>query len=427
MVTAEEAVCDMATTVSSSAGPVLIGSQIFDSWEDGCEHSFEEARLLKGKQSSLWASACSPKDSVEKAKMIEKSLNMFQLEHARRKSEEHSPLTRMTERQPPVPEHPVPKSNMHNPGSEISSTRQLLSRGNSAVSSFDEGFACSIPRQDSRSSFTTASSIDSLGEAPAFACTMPRTASTLPSVMSITGEETVAIKKYAEQLITLGADPNAKSVEALNHHGLLDQTINTKEALSDILSMFNRPLSCEKPRTHRTKPLTTAPNDGFQVFVDDDLDVRPRDKRADNLEGKSKSLEIFEDEEVILPMGPAKGHTSAPGKATFEAFRDENIGRPKNTFNVFEDEVLPVPRKITKGGFQVFADENLDAPSIKSQVSNSRGNEIFEDEVMPPPRNLEKGVPKSRMSKPKGTGFAIFVDDDLASKPARKQPSKLTR
>lgn len=61
--------------------------------------------------------------------------------------------------------------------------------------------------------------------------------SRLPTAISF-GEETIQIRNFAAEVIT----GKEKDVEDVRHHGLVDPTINTKEALQDILSMFCKPL-----------------------------------------------------------------------------------------------------------------------------------------------------------------------------------------
>lgn len=348
----------------------------------------------------------SPRNSAEKAKMIEKSLNMFQSERVKRDSrinasEDSSAGSMMAP--PPPSRHP-----------------SLLTRG-----------------------------LSQLDEPPAFACSMPVTQNgggggggTLASVVS-NGEETVAIKKYAEQLIKLGADPNCRSIDALGHQGLVDQTINTKECLQDILSMFNRPLSCEEPapraktsKNHFSKPFTPDAGEGFQVFLDDDLGARPAPENSRI--PKKGSFNIFQDEEESIPSRGRAAARTGQGLG-FEVFVDEdNITaagppQPKNgrdcktkaSFVIFQDDENSNPRKLgkpapapVKAGFEVFLDEEVDIPPKQSRIppKTNRGFEIYKDEEVAPRKLVRKLVRKP-------TPIAVFVDEDVDA--SSESPSSL--
>ncbi|MCO5607443.1 hypothetical protein L7F22_061639 [Adiantum nelumboides] len=56
------------------------------------------------------------------------------------------------------------------------------------------------------------------------------------------GEDTIQIKFFVAEVIT----GKKKDVEDAGHHGLVDPTLNTEEALQDILSMFLKPVDIAK-------------------------------------------------------------------------------------------------------------------------------------------------------------------------------------
>lgn len=404
-----------------------MGSEIYRARADGHESSFEEARLSRWKvplHSLNHSSASSPRSSAEKAKLIEKSLNIFQSKSGRLQSLSSN----MSDREP-----------------------SRTSGGSSHQSTSDEPASNS-----SSSSFCRVNSVSSMDEPPAFACTMPS------SQLSINGEETVAIKKYAEELITNGG----RSTEL--HQGLIDQTMTSKECLQDILSMFNRPLSCEKPAQRKARTGNTRrpgpPDAGFEVFVDE-LDEgcgvpRPQKKSVNK---NRATFEVFNDEENDPNQGKNGG---------FEVFVDEEIDAPRNIsklqtkksipLKVFQDEDL-LPKKPTKGSFEVFVDEGVKAarpPAQKPSSGSARGSfDVFVDDDLdlqglkkfedtkfpkasfkgstsgalkggfqvladeddvPAPRNVDRLVPKSKPVIKPTSGFSIFVDEDIASQLIRK-------
>jgi hypothetical protein len=64
-------------------------------------------------------------------------------------------------------------------------------------------------------------------------------------------------------------------VENACHHGLVDPTVNLKEAMDDINNMFGKPLNFKGEKTKRkTNALSdgkAAPVSGFSILADDDL------------------------------------------------------------------------------------------------------------------------------------------------------------
>ncbi|CAD6258554.1 unnamed protein product [Miscanthus lutarioriparius] len=71
-------------------------------------------------------------------------------------------------------------------------------------------------------------------------------------------------------------------VENACHHGLVDPTVNLKEAMDDINNMFGRPLNFKGDRTKRKanalSDRKTAPASGFSILADDDLKDNPTSK-----------------------------------------------------------------------------------------------------------------------------------------------------
>ena len=346
----------------------LVGSEIYKAREDGHELSFEELRLSRWKMpfhSLNHNSVSSPRSSGEKAKLIEKSLNMFQS----KSGHQQSPPPNLSDKEP-----------------------SRASRGSSHRSSSDEFISSFNPPQPTTSSVSRVNSVSSMDEPPAFACTMPT------SQMSVNGEETVAIKKYAEELIINGG----RATEL--HHGLIDQTMTSKECLQDILSMFNRPLSCAEPaqrkaRVPNTSGLGPQNSSGFEVFVDDtDNNFAVPHSQKTTINKSKAAFEVFNDEE----NDPNQGN-----KGSFEVFVDDEINPPprnmflKNSkpFEVFQDEEI-LPKKPTKGSFKVFADDEINPPPKSMFQKKNKPFEVFQDEEI---------LPK----KPTKGSFEVFVDEDV--------------
>ncbi|KAL5568792.1 hypothetical protein UlMin_025367 [Ulmus minor] len=86
-------------------------------------------------------------------------------------------------------------------------------------------------------------------------------------------------------------------VENVWHHGLVDPTINLKEAINDINNMFGKPMDFVRAR--RSKKPDKVPkmkNDfgGFAILPDDDLDNEPVKKPVPKASEKSRGCDLFE-------------------------------------------------------------------------------------------------------------------------------------
>nr|GMD52969.1 probable inactive serine/threonine-protein kinase bub1 [Ipomoea batatas] len=131
-------------------------------------------------------------------------------------------------------------------------------------------------------------------------------------------------------------------VENACHHGLVDPTINLKEAMADINSMFGKPI--EFTRKSRAKKQNTAnkmegDTAGFMILPDDDVD-----------------------------------HSQEKKSQLSSSLRDN---QPKNQF-------LPTKIEGDSGGFLILPDDEIDHPQEKkSQLSSTlrRENDLFEKTV----------------------------------------------
>ncbi|KAL2991004.1 hypothetical protein AAZX31_11G236000 [Glycine max] len=90
-------------------------------------------------------------------------------------------------------------------------------------------------------------------------------------------------------------------VENVCHHGLVDPTINLKEAMDDINNMFGKPIDFVRRRRTTTKqekaPQSNRGNDfgGFSILVDDEHPVQQVPQPPPpKLQEKSKESDLFE-------------------------------------------------------------------------------------------------------------------------------------
>ncbi|KAG6477817.1 uncharacterized protein LOC122020180 [Zingiber officinale] len=153
-------------------------------------------------------------------------------------------------------------------------------------------------------------------------------------------------------------------VENACHHGLLDPTINLKEAMDDINSMFGQPLDFKgsKPKKKAIVTLATEPkSDEFYIFVDEGL-WEPSDSKCNK--PKKKGV-VSRDKE--------------PASDGFFILADDSIGE---TFNIEsskqkEKGFLSLDNKPTSDGFFILADDELDDP--KGNASTSIPHDLGEN------------------------------------------------
>jgi len=403
---------DYGSTGSAYLAPVLIGSVIYKHSENEGQVSFEEFRL------SQWCGQDSPagalSSSIEKAKRIEMSLNKFG--------------------SPPdcLPSQGMKTSVREGPCSPAGSSKSILGQSPAAEGSL-------LPPR------------------------MPRQIASAPSA---NGDETIAIKRFADQLIFQGVVDS----DAAGHQGLVDPTINTQEASEYIISQFNRPLSCGSLRDKSKTSTARAPtrrvgcqDKEFEILVDSldsEQDSRPQHQPGNQActirrsqENKSAisnnggSFDIFVDDELMTgQLGEGQGmkhqekieglmvFEDAPyierpkqklaesknsGIHTFvdeEAVPSRNTKKPIPSFEVFEDNTSadhlvhkimqrPVAGQGTRS-FEIFRDEN-DVQAKKKPVVTNR--------TVKKPNFQTAGavtVVDTTQSNPRNKGFEVFTDQE---------------
>lgn len=128
-------------------------------------------------------------------------------------------------------------------------------------------------------------------------------------------------------------------VENACHHGLVDPTINLKEAMADINSMFGKPIEFtrkSRPKKQNTANKMEGSTAGFMILPDDDID-----------------------------------HSQEKKSQLSSSLRDN---QPKNHF-------LATGMEGDSGGFMILPDDEIDHPQEKkSQLSSTlrRDTDLFE-------------------------------------------------
>ena len=156
------------------------------------------------------------------------------------------------------------------------------------------------------------------------------------------GDDTV-VAKFVDTAIVGKSD-----AEDACHHRLVDPTINMKEAMNAINSMFSEPLeTAPVGRSHQRRPKNNGnPNNGFQVFIDENLDKRikladqneEKNSRIENRQNHQEPFGIFIDDEENDKVEDGNLTEDNFDQSNFHSSRDDH--RPSSHANVF---VFPSP------------------------------------------------------------------------------------
>nr|CAB3488942.1 unnamed protein product [Digitaria exilis] len=211
------------------------------------------------------------------------------------------------------------------------------------------------------------------------------------------------------------------------HHGLVEPTINTKEALDAINSMFLEPLEPEtmlKRRSKREKTNYNQQRGAFDIFVDEDEHNSNDPNMLQNnsmKQGHTKSseqtrgFEIFVDEDGPDGNNQNVGQTRNSKKANnqetggFEIFVDED-GPNSSDHNVEQNRHSKKHNmKLNQetSGFEIFVDEN--------EANVAAHNAMCHKNNRRPPRPLcdsSKHQEETDFQKPFVGGFTILPDDE---------------
>ncbi|RWR78921.1 Mad3/BUB1 region 1 [Cinnamomum micranthum f. kanehirae] len=235
------------------------------------------------------------------------------------------------------------------------------------------------------------------------------------------------------------------------HHGLVDPTINMKEAMNAINSMFREPLEVEpkdKRRLKRSQSESKQPSiNGFEVFVDESCDLRT----------EKGPIHLESDEHLKLTNPTSlKEHRTALGRKplqeTFQIFRDDVDGSEDDKENKIQhlekDSVLHVlplnisnvtdmensspmkPKEDTVFcrfvGSTTFGEPEVENachhglvdPTVNLKEALDDINGMFGKPLDFIKTNKRKKPVKSLDTKKENIGFTIFTDDNLEEQKA---------
>ena len=216
------------------------------------------------------------------------------------------------------------------------------------------------------------------------------------------GDETIQIRNFAAKAIT----GKEKDFEDAQHHGLVDPTVNTKEAIQYILSMFREPMdignkkepkkstdnqllfSSSPVNSNKMQRLQSQPFE-FSVFNDSDC---PSELGHSLGKNEETPFVVFNDEkpEDIL----AKTAQDVDKESGFFVFKDdEAIDTEKPAFGVYRDDetfedaskgkVLVEKRNDENSGLFVFRDEEPEDVHRQGEGRTSKGKSFGTNKTFP--------------------------------------------
>lgn len=140
---------------------------------------------------------------------------------------------------------------------------------------------------------------------------------------SVCNDETVVFKFVDTAIV------GKSEAEDACHHGLVDPTINMKEAMNAINDMFREPLELEalhRKKSHKDQSKTTdkRASGGFNVFLDEDLNngMSSSENNIENCAPPSSSVLLHS-----MKSAASRNHqpdTHSPPQETFKIFLDDD-------------------------------------------------------------------------------------------------------
>ncbi|KAH0664105.1 hypothetical protein KY284_029036 [Solanum tuberosum] len=284
---------------------------------------------------------------------------------------------------------------------------------------------------------------------------------------NFTGEDTVVVKFVGNAIV------GKSDVEDARHHGLVEPTINTKEVMHAINSMFREPLepSLAGKHSRRNQPkVDQISNNGFEVFVDKNTDSAvgsshqampngasvTQSTRVETQEPMQDPFHIYIDDDDTndvmegvheldkLDMGNLNNLTGcsiegeivkgfvfpSPTDITSEYSRDPNVERPPQGRLRREDTVVYkfVGSTISEeSAVENVCHHGLVEPTINLKEAMDDINSMFGRPI----EFTRKSKPKKQGLAPKmegdGSRFLILPDDEPHHQPKSSLPTSSSK
>lgn len=235
------------------------------------------------------------------------------------------------------------------------------------------------------------------------------------------GDDTVVVKFVGSAIV------GKSEAEDACHHGLVDPTVNMKEAMNAISSMFKQPLEPEpvpRRRAHQSKPKESQQSNVLEVFVDESMEELKKQTETKSQKPFVGAFKIWteEDDDDDGSDDDEDDNDNYDNGDGVEAKEHIDIPKPICKINSSEDVRLNGDTVIRRFvGSTVFDDpvvENschhgLVDPTINMKEAMDDINSMFGE----PLNFVRAGRPKKQTKpveqKPASQGFSILADDDL--------------
>lgn len=284
---------------------------------------------------------------------------------------------------------------------------------------------------------------------------------------NFTGEDTVVVKFVGNAIV------GKSDVEDARHHGLVEPTINTKEAIHAINSMFREPLEPSLARKHlrRNQPkVDQISNNGFEVFIDENTDSAvgsshqalangasvPQSTRLDTQEPMQEPFQIYIDDDdpndlmegvheldkldmgnlnnltgCTIEDGNVKGFVfPSPTDVTSEYSRDPNVERPPQVTLRREDTVVYkfVGSTISEeSAVENVCHHGLVEPTINLKEAMDDINSMFGRPIEFTRKSKLKKQGLAPKTEIDNSRFLILPDDEPHHQPKSSLPTSLSQ
>lgn len=249
---------------------------------------------------------------------------------------------------------------------------------------------------------------------------------------NFSSEDTVVVRRFVDTAIV-----GKSEAENACHHGLVEPTINTKEALNAINDMFREPLEHEfvNRRSHRGQPKAGQRFEkGFEVFVDENLNEAGSSNQNGDKGSVQEPLQIYMDDdeernevEDRMTLKDDSANNSPDVNAfVFPCPKESNSERAAPHARFREDTVVCrfVGATISdEPQVENVCHHGLVEPTINLKEAMDDINGMFGKPIDFVRTNRRKKKDKAPSSENNCGGFVILADDDLEYQQGHSRPS----
>ncbi|XP_019414241.1 PREDICTED: probable inactive serine/threonine-protein kinase bub1 isoform X1 [Lupinus angustifolius] len=248
----------------------------------------------------------------------------------------------------------------------------------------------------------------------------------------VCGDNTVVVKFVDTAIV------GKSETEDACHHGLVDPTINMKEAMNVINSMFRAPLEtvpvARKSHKNHSKVDCSTQN-GFEIFVDENVDTgfKPRQESLqiyidDDGHSETSDVNVNLSEDSLPPSSQRSGFIfTQPKDIPSKKYNDKDAENSRNSRLFREDTVVrrfvgsaisnePEVENVCHHG---LVEPTVNMKEAMDDINNMFGKPI--DFVRRKRSRKQETAPESNSGKDFG-GFSILADDDCENQACLPPP-----